>query len=73
MDIKNLIEAFNNKKNTHPVLSALWINYLEFLEKTQNNSILHALTVLECMNTSPDYTIEQLQTIIFLSTQQTLH
>tara|TARA_Y100000996_G_scaffold354830_1_gene295164 strand:- start:1705 stop:1920 length:216 start_codon:yes stop_codon:yes gene_type:complete len=63
--LDELIIKFNNKKNTHPELSLLWINYLNIKKNKLLELEQQAQYTLECMNSVHDIS---LQTILFLLT-----
>jgi len=55
-----LIYQFNQKKNTHPELSRLWIHYLQIKKQRMNNIMNKANNLLRNIENFEDISIEDL-------------
>jgi len=59
-ELELLIYQFNQKKNTHPELSRLWIHYLQIKKEGMNNIINKANNLLQNIENYEDIYIEDL-------------
>jgi len=66
-EINELITKFEQKRQTHPNLSTLWINHLHALKIFYSYTNEHAKFVLNEMNNTNDYTTEQLTILKILN------
>jgi hypothetical protein len=66
-NLKELITLFETKKNTHPNITHVWINYLKTVEIYNTISIKHAEKVFENLDNIDDYSQQQIQILQFLN------
>ena len=68
IELDRLIDRFENKRETHPMLVSIWINYLLAYKKKVEKISENCETLLANIDNYNDITEEQILTLLILLT-----
>ena len=72
-DYQRIVRRLQNYKISHPTLYSLWNNYLLIKKESFLDSIIKCNEILERFDTQPDFTQQQLFTLLILNNSYDLN